>query len=95
MKVTVSFEMVDKKIEVEDVSGLVNFDFNPTNIEIGKRAIMMVESIASPKIVVGFAEPDAVSFFLECGWISGDIYDGKILVASDAVDEDKFDGNIW
>jgi len=95
MKATVSFELVDKKIGDEDVAGLVSLVIDPKSIDLGKRMIQLIESIASPKVVVGFAEPDDISFFVDCDWLNGGIYDDKVLVASESIDEDKFDGNIW
>lgn len=95
MKATISFELVDKKIGEEEVSGLVDFSFDPAEDDIGKRVIQMIESAADSKVVVGFADPDDVLFFIECDWINGGIYDGKVLVASESISEEGFDGNIW
>lgn len=97
MKATISFEMIDKKIGDEDVAGLtfIDADITPMDIDVMKKAILMIEAIASPKVVVGFTNPDDILFFTSCDWVSGGVYDGKVLVASDVISENEFDGNIW
>jgi len=69
--------------------------FELVDKEMGKKGIQLIESVASPKAVVGFADPDDISFFIDCDWVTGDVYDDKVLVASESIDEDKFNGNIW
>jgi hypothetical protein len=95
IKAEITFTLVDKKIGDEDVAGLVDFSFEPSSVDVGKKAIQMIESIASPKVVVAFTDPKDIMFFVECDWANGEVYDGQILVASDVIDESKFDGNIW
>ena len=55
----------------------------------------MIEAIASPKLVVGFADDTVVDFYRACDWVIGSQHDGKWLVASDSIDESKFSGEIW
>ena len=95
MKATISFELVDKKIGDEDVAGLVSLDADSKNDDLRKKIIQMIESIADPKIVVGFADPNDILFFTDCDWVCGGVYDGKVLVASEPISEENFDGNIW
>lgn len=95
MKATISFELVDKKIGSEDVAGLVSLDTDPKSNDLRKRVIQMIESIANPKVVVGFADPNDILFFIDCDWVTGGVYDGMVLVASEPINEENFDGNIW
>lgn len=95
MKATISFELIDKKIGSEEVAGLAALSFDPEDLEMGRRALQLVESTASPKLVVGFCDPDDIGFFIECDWINGGVYNGKVLVASGSISEEDFDGNIW
>lgn len=95
MKATISFELIDKKIGDEDVAGLVGIDFDLTDVDHVRSVLLMIESIASPKIVIGFADASSSAIFEACGWLVGRAYEDQHLVASDAIDESKFDGNIW
>ena len=93
MKAEIKFELIDEKIGNEDVAGVVGLDLNPS--EILKPVLQMIEAIASPKVAVLFVDPDILDLFNNCDWLIGGEYDGQILVASDTIDEDKFDGNVW
>ena len=38
---------------------------------------------------------DVVDFYRSCDWLVGSMHKGKYIVASDSIDESKFDGEIW
>jgi len=94
-RVNMSFLLLDKKIGNVDVTGLAEFWVDPKNKGIGRKALQMIEAIASPKLVVGFADDAVVGFYRACDWVVGSQHDGKWIVASDSIDESKFSGEIW
>lgn len=94
-RVNMSFLLLEKKVGEEDVIGLAEFWVDPIGKGIGKKALMMIEALASPKIVVGFAEPNVVGFYEACEWIIGGLHGEKYFVASGSIDESKFSGEIW
>ncbi len=95
MKVTISFDLIDKKIGDDNVAGLVALAFDPPANAIVKKTLMMIESMADPKPVVGFVDANSINLFKACDWLIGGTYGDQHLVASDAVDEEKFDGKVW
>jgi len=100
MKICIGFDLTDQKIGKEDVAGLSNFWIDPKEKGIGRKTLLLVESIASPKIVVGFAGASTVGFYKACDWCIGPSFDdstfgSKWLVASEPIDLENFDGNIW
>ena len=74
---------------------------DPKKRGIGRQALLMIEALASPLVVVGFADDDVVDFYRSCDWLVGEKhYDdknpqGKWIVASDSIDESKFEGRLW
>ena len=94
-KVIVSFVLSDQKVGEEDVTGLSEFWVDPTGFGIGRKALSMIESTASPNIVVGFATDATVGFYKACEWFVGSSINDKYLVASEPIDDSKFEGKIW
>lgn len=101
MRVSMSFVLEDKKIGDVTIAGLSNLWVDPKGSGIGRNALLLIENIASPRVVVGFVDDDVVGFYRACEWLIGrKHYDdknpqGKWLVASDSIDESKFEGMLW
>lgn len=93
--VMISFKLLDKKIGDEEVAGLNNLWISSMDENVKRRAIEMAVGLATPKIVVGFANEDEIQFFIDCNWFVGGSHQGKTLVASDGINDAKFTGNIW
>ena len=94
-QIIVSFKLHEKKIGNVDVAGLAEFKVFPQGEGIGKKALHLVEAVADPNPVVGFAEDDVVGFYEACEWIVGPTVDGKHTVMSEPVDVSKLEGEIW
>jgi hypothetical protein len=95
-KVAVSFELTKQMVGGVEVVGLSNLCIDPA--DVGKNVLQMIESIASPKLVVGFVDDKSVGSYAASGWLTGKNDDnpgGKWLVASDSLDESKFEGRLW
>jgi hypothetical protein len=90
-----------EKIGDVEVAGLSALWVDPKMKGIGRQALLMIENIASPHVVVGFADDNIVGFYKACDWLVGkkhcddDNPQGKWLVASDSIDESKFEGRLW
>lgn len=101
MKVSMSFVLEDKKIGDVTVAGLSSLWVDPKGSGIGRQTLLFIENIALPKVVVGFVDDSVVGFYRECEWLVGgkhcdeDNPQGKWLVASDSIDESKFEGRLW
>lgn len=99
--VSLSFTLKKEFVGEVEVAGLSNFWVDPKGSGIGRQALLFIENVASPHVVVGFADDDVVGFYKKCDWLVGQKhYDdanpqGKWLVASDSVDESKFSGRLW
>ena len=101
MRVNMSFTLEDKMIGDVKVAGLGGLWIDSKSHDIRRQALLFIENIASPLAVVGFADDDAVGFYKACEWlVGGKHYDdahpqGEWLVASDSIDESKFEGELW
>ena len=100
MKVCVGFDLTDQKVGKEAVAGFSNFWVDPKENGIGRKALAMAEAIAGSKILVGFASVSNVGFYRSCDWFIGpsfedSVFGSKYLVASEPIDLENFDGNIW
>ena len=90
-----------QKVGEVDVAGLSSLFVDPKGGGVGRHVLLMIENITSPLVVVGFADDDIVGFYRACEWLIGmKHYDeknpqGKWLVASDSIDESKFEGRLW
>ena len=93
--VTTSFVLSEQKIGTVDVIGLAEFWVDPKNNGIGRKGLLFIEAVASPKLVVGFADDSVVGFYKACDWVIGSKINGKWLVASEPIDDSKFEGKIW
>ena len=94
-RVTIGFDILNKKIGEMDVAGLAEFSVYPHGEGLGRKALSLIEGIADPLIVVGFAKDDVVGFYEKCNWYIGSKFDGKYLVSSEPVNESNFKGEIW
>lgn len=98
-QMAVSFKLTKQMIGEVEVVGLSALIVAPA--AVGKQALQMIESIASPKLVVGFVDDQFVAFYAASGWLIGKKHyddehpEGKWLVASDSLDESKFEGRMW
>lgn len=100
-RISIGFKLTKQKIGEVDVAGLSSLFVDPKGGGVGRQALLLIENIASPLVVVGFTGDDAVEFYRKCDWLIGKKhYDeknpqGKWLVASDSIDESKFEGRLW
>ena len=94
-RVSISFLLLEKKIGDVGVIGLSEFWVDPRRAGIGRAALQMIEALGSPKVIVGFAGEETVDFYRSCDWLVGSMHKGKYIVASDSIDESKFDDEIW
>lgn len=94
-KIVVTFKLLDQKVGEIDVAGLADFWVDPRGQGVGKKALHLVEAIADPKPVVGFADDDVVGFYEASEWYIGPVIDGKHIVMSEPIDVSKFGGEVW
>lgn len=95
MKICIGFDLTDKKVGKIDVAGLAELWLDPTNKGIGRKVLLMIEAIASDKIVVGFAKAASVGFYKSCDWYVEQRSDDIWLVASEPIDTTDFNNEIW
>ena len=100
-RISIGFMLMKEKLGEVEVMGLSSFWVDPKKRGVGRETLKLIENLASPLVVVGFAEDNVVDFYRTCEWLVGSKhYDektpqGKWLVASDSVDESKFSGRMW
>jgi hypothetical protein len=100
-RISISFKLSKEKIGEVDVMALSSLWVDPKERGVGRQALLMIEQLASPLVVVGFADDDTVGFYRACEWLVGSKHcdsmnpGGKWLVASDSIDESKFSGRLW
>lgn len=94
-RVNMSFLLLDKQIGSENVIGLTEFWVDPKDVNLKRKALQMIEALAEGKIVASFVEQLDEVFYEESGWFVGDVFSGKILVASEPIDDSKHGGEVW
>jgi len=94
MECSIKFNMNPKKIGALDVLAVSNIEAGlPTNSI--SAVFGLIASAADDKIAVAFVHPDLVVHAENANWVCGGVYNDQQLVASDVIDESKFDGKIW
>ena len=89
------FKLEKRKVGVLDVLGLKDLIVGPRGKGVGRQGLLFIEAVASPDVVVCFVDAKTVPFFEKCGWYIGNVFDGKYLVASEPIDDNRHSGEVW
>lgn len=88
-QISLSFKLEKRTIGEVEVAWISGLWVDPKGKGIGRHALLFIESIASPLVVVGLASEDVAEFYRACDWVVGGVRNGKRIVASDSIDESK------